>query len=102
MKFVAYLLLFYLTLLTALPSVRAVKMQFGNNCEMSIANAKQNECEKGKFVSALNFSALQFVGELQYSIKSNFFNFDAKPSKSFYDSFFVSNYQNSIWHPPKV
>lgn len=102
MKNVIYILLIYLTALTVLPSVRALKLQFGNSCEQSCDNSKQKECETGKFVMSLNFSPLQIIKSNNFNFNFELFDFELKKKTSFYDSFFVSNIQNSIWHPPKV
>lgn len=101
MKFKIHILLFYLIALTALPSVRAMKMNFGNSCKMSCQKNDDSECEKGKFVMSLNFSPVQFVKELNYDFIFVFQTVDKKDTKSFYENFFNSNYQNAIWHPPK-
>jgi hypothetical protein len=101
MKFKVYLLFIYLIALTALPSVRAIKLQFGNCIEQSCTNSEQNECENGKFVMGLNFSPVQVVTELNYSFKAILPDYKLKKETSFYEAYFVSNYQNSIWHPPK-
>lgn len=102
MRVTIYILLFYLFSITALPSVRALKVQFGSNCEHSCSKKKQNECDNAKFVMSLNFSPLQFVNEIQYSLTSDLLNFDKQKQKSFYDAFFISKYLNSIWNPPKL
>ena len=102
MKAKVYILFIYLIVLTALPSVRAVKLQFENNCEKTCDNSEQNGCEKGKFVMGLNFSPLQIIKSYAYNLNLDFFYFELKKEASFYDAFFVSNYQNNIWHPPKV
>jgi hypothetical protein len=78
-----------------------MKLQFGNNCEQSCSNSEKSECGNGKFVMSLNFSPVQFVNELTYNFKEIITDFDLKKESSFYESFFISYYQNTIWHPPK-
>lgn len=103
MKTKVYLLFIYLVVLTALPSVRAVKLQYVNNTEHNCNDSGQDECENGKFVMSLNFSPLQIIKSYNHSSNLNIdlFDFELKNESSFYDAFFVSKYQNSIWHPPK-
>lgn len=101
MKNLIYILLLYLFALSALPSVRAMKLQFGDNCEKSCNGFEKNNCEKGKFVMNLNFSPLQFVKSLYYTLDFGFYVFKLKEKTSFYKSFIISIYQKSIWNPPK-
>ena len=100
MKLRVHILLIYLIALTVLPSARAIKMQFGNTCEMSCHKNDDSECENGKFVMSLNFSPVQFVKEV--SFPSVIFLIPLKEKTiTFYRNFFVSNYFSNIWHPPK-
>ena len=101
MKFKVYLIIIYLIALTALPSVRAMKLQFAVNNEKSCTTSAPIECEKGKLVMSLNFSPLQFVNEITYTFKSSFIYFDLRKETSFYDSSLISFHQETIWHPPK-
>ncbi|WP_339887900.1 hypothetical protein [uncultured Flavobacterium sp.] len=101
MKFKVYILLIYLVALTALPSVRAIKLQLGSNCEQSYNNSEEKECKNGKFVMSLNFSPVQVINEIHYSLKTIITYFDLKKETSFYEAYFISIYQTSIWHPPK-
>ena len=81
--------------------MRAMKVQFGDSCKMTCQKTEDSGCEKGKFVMSLNFSPVQFVKEINYDLAINFIVTDKKSVKSYYETFFNSNYQNSIWHPPK-
>lgn len=101
MKSKVYILFIYLVVLTALPSVHAVKLQFGNSNEQTCCDSEQNECENGKFVMSLNFSPLQIIKSCNYNFNLDLFYFELKKETSFYDSFFASNFENNIWHPPK-
>jgi hypothetical protein len=96
-----YILFIYLVVLTVLPSVRAVKLQFAYNCEQNCDDSEQNKCEKGKFVMSLNFSPLQIIKSYNYNLHLNLFYFELKKESTFYDAFVVSKFQNTIWHPPK-
>lgn len=100
MKFKIYILLFYLIALTVLPSVRAMKVQFGSTCEMSCQKSEESGCDKGKFVMSLNFSPVQFVKEI--SIYPTIYLIPLKEKiEIFYRNFLISNYFSNIWHPPK-
>lgn len=110
MKSWSYILCFYLLVLMGLPTVRALKMQFGTPCEQTTCESdsscdknSSNGCEKGKFVMSLNFSPVQFVGTQDLS--SILFSLDVvrdKKQTSYYEKIFISKYQQSIWHPPKL
>lgn len=101
MKFLIYIVLTYLFVLTALPSVRALKVLKGNSCESSCSKSEEMECETAKFVMSLNFSPVQFVKEIRYFLIFEIPSIHKKEMKSFYKLIFKSYYQNSIWHPPK-
>jgi starvation-inducible outer membrane lipoprotein len=67
MKFFAYLLCFYLFALTALPSVRAIKMQFSEKCQSTCqkmnsdtAYVKMNVRLSGGNHLLTNFSSKNF------------------------------------------
>ena len=104
MKFSVHILCFYLLLLVALPSVRAIKMVVNDKCEKTCHTSSSSEssgCEKGKIIMSLNFSPVQFVGELDFKPEITFPDFKIEKEKSNYEKIFISKYQNSIWHPPK-
>ena len=69
MKFKVYILFIYLVTLTVLPSVRAMKLQFGETSEQACNSSEPIECDKGKLVMSLNFSPIQFVNELNFIFK---------------------------------
>lgn len=86
--------------LTILPSVRAMKVEFGDNCKMTCQKTADSGCEKGEFVMSLNFSPVQFVKEV--SIQSSIYLIPLKEKITiFYRIFLVSKYFSNIWHPPK-
>lgn len=101
MQFKIHILLIYLTVLTALPSVRAIKLQFGNKSEQTCENSAQNKCVTGKFIMLLNFTPLQIIKAHNFYIKAVFFDVELQRASSFYKVFLISNYLTSIWHPPK-
>lgn len=87
-----------------LPSVRALKIQFGKSCETTQCENQTNSgCEKSKIIMNLNFSPVQFVAEQK--IPESNFNFDfitTQKENLFYYKIFIPRYINSIWHPPKI
>lgn len=100
MKFKIYILLLYLVTLTVLPTVRALKVQFSNDCHMTCQKTEDSGCDKGKFVMSLNFSPVQFVKEV--SIQPTIYLIPLKEKVTiFYRNFLVSKYLSNIWHPPK-
>ncbi|VXB52228.1 conserved hypothetical protein [Flavobacterium sp. 9AF] len=101
MKFTSVAILVYLMVLMALPSVRAIKLQLGNECEENCDASKQNECEKGNFIMSLSFSPLQIIKTLTFNLSISNTDFELKKESSFYESFFVSAFHNTIWNPPK-
>lgn len=50
---------------------------------------------------SLNFSPVQFVGELDFKPEITFSEFKIEKEQSNYEKIFISRYQHSIWHPPK-
>lgn len=103
MKFSVHILCVYLLLLVALPSVRAMKMLTSQNCEQTChtSSSESSGCEKGKIIMSLNFSPVQFVGELDFKPEITFPEFKIEKEQSNYEKIFISRYQHSIWHPPK-
>lgn len=108
MKFFAYIFCFYLFALTALPSVRAMKMQFSEKCQSTCNNGnsetgKSSGCDKGKIIMNLNFNPVHY--ETSKSIfncsKIDFIDLACKENNS-YKEVFISQYKSSIWQPPKI
>ncbi|MCL9769799.1 hypothetical protein NAT47_05160 [Flavobacterium sp. HXWNR69] len=103
MKLFSCILFIYLTALTTLPSVRAMKVFFKEQCEISCHASDSDAlgCEKGKIIMGLNFSPVQFVSELDFKPEIIFAEFKIQKEQSNYEKIFISKYQSSIWHPPK-
>lgn len=107
MKFFAYIFCFYLFALTALPSVRAIKMHFSEKCQSSCQkmNPKKGEpsgCEKGKIIMNLSFNPVHYVtSQSFFNIKATFIELVKKESST-YKKVFIWQYKNSIWQPPKI
>ena len=108
MKFFAHIFCFYLFALTALPSVRAIKMQFSEKCQSSCQKSNSNNqepsgCEKGKIIMNLSFNPVHFETSKSFSNNSKFaFAEIATEDNIAYKNVFISKYKNSIWQPPKV
>jgi hypothetical protein len=104
MKFFAYLLCFYLTILTALPSVRVMKMEFfeKNQSSCKTNNDSQSSCERGNVIMNLNFSPSQCINAqfIPFILVIPLFE-PIKKEKSNYEKIFISQYISSIWQPPK-
>lgn len=98
MKFTIKIVLFYLIVLIALPTIRVIKLSiYESVCDNSIPT----ECEKGKFIMSLNFSPVQCVSELIFKPELLITEFNLIKEQSTYEKIFISKYQQSIWHPPK-
>lgn len=108
MKHLAYILCFYLTALTVLPSVRAIKMHFSAQCTtMCNSTTSENEipsgCEKGKFIMNFNFSPVQFIQTLFIPNKVALLAFEtSKKGIANYEKGCIDHYNNAIWQPPKI
>lgn len=108
MKIFAPIFCFYLFALTALPSVRAIKMQFLENCQSSCQKNSSNSeetpgCEKGKIIMNLSFNPVYYETwlSLSYNKKNVFFQI-VKEENIAYKKVFISQYKGSIWQPPKI
>lgn len=108
MKFIASLFCFYLFALTALPSVRALKMQFSEQCKNSCQkdNSSTDEpsgCEKGKIIMSLSFNPVLYeTSKSAVADKLNVFTIRTKKENTIYKNVFISKYNSSIWQPPKI
>lgn len=100
MKTKIYILLFYLFAITALPSVRAVKVMLCTKTESSCSKTS-NECETGNFVMTLSFNSIQFVKEQLVLLTVHNFEINNK-SVFFYVKHFFPSYYGFFWHPPKI
>ena len=108
MKFFALFISFYLATLTALPTVRVIKMHFAEKCQSSSKknNSKKNTsdggCQKEKCVLNLTFNNATFVVFNQnYNFKTSFIAVE-KLEKSHYHKSFIPKYNVVIWQPPEA
>lgn len=94
--------------LTALPSVRAVKVTFIGKCHSESQqpfpeNKDPLGCQKGKIIMNLNFSPIQYFNEsLPYTGAITFTFETIKKEKLNYKKVFIDQYHNKIWQPPKI
>jgi hypothetical protein len=105
MKLFAYIFCFYLTSLISLPSVRVLKMQWNDSCISSCTKSDFNtdkNCEKGKIIMSLNFTPVSYITTKIYTATPQNFVITSKKEKIFYHKNLLSNYQNTIWQPPKI
>lgn len=103
MKFFAVFLCFYFSALTVLPSVRAVKMYFSENCTINTEKGTPTGCEKGKIIMNLNFNPVQFVASAinLKSEKADYFEIRNSEVTRFV-KVFIAQYKSAIWQPPKI
>lgn len=100
MKFTIHIIIYYLFLITLLPSVRAIKMQFSINSKE--CSFKGTDCEMGKLVANLNFSSVQIIKTMKLELKEFITLFySQKQNQFFYILRLKSPLENSIWRPPK-
>lgn len=89
----------------ALPSVRVVKIKFSEGCQSSCdkSNFENNDgCEKGKIIMSLNFTPVSYITTKIYTATPQNFVITSKKETIFYHKNLLSNYQNTIWQPPKI
>ncbi len=102
MRFSSYILVFYFLIITVLPSVRAIKTQFGTVTAQE-CGYKGTDCEMGKLIAGLTFSAVQFIKELKINVKQESeIGYSKEQIQFFYILFLRSPFQNFIWRPPKI
>jgi hypothetical protein len=107
MKVFASILFIYIIALTAIPSVRAVKITLQKYYPEAQNRKSENcdamGCEKGKIIMTLSFSPSQyFNNSLLFTTPIlHSFALTAK-EKLNYKSNFIDQYHNSIWQPPKI
>lgn len=107
MKFWATVLIGYIMVLTALPSVRAIRITYGH-CPMQMQNKTSDNqdaegCQKGKFIMTLNFSPVHYVGQTpDWAVGSIPLFFSHKKALLTYHKVLIDQYNHQIWQPPKI
>ncbi|MFN8274739.1 MAG: hypothetical protein U0X58_07660 [Flavobacteriaceae bacterium] len=107
MKIFASILIIYILALTALPSVRAIRVTM-SNCPAaaqhhSTDNSDSEECPRGKFIMTLNFSPLQYFNHaLPLESALSYRLMVVQNDRLVYTKVFIDQYYNQIWQPPKI
>lgn len=107
MKIFASLLFIYIMALTALPSVRAIRITFGKCHAATEQNTTENNdpagCHKGKIIMTLNFSPIQYFNQaVVHNEPYSYALASLKKERSTYCKVFIDQYHNQIWQPPKI
>lgn len=90
-----------------MPTVRVVKLHFAEKCESTCKkNSSDKEtapsgCSKEKCFLNLNFNPGQFIVQQIQKISLKRLTDFEKNNNLSYKKVFISNYKNTIWHPPK-
>lgn len=108
MKIFASILFVYIMALTALPSVRAIRITFVGKCKAATEQkaadtADPAGCQKGKIIMTLNFSPIQyFNAPMVHSEPYSYALASVKKERLTYHKVFIDQYHNQIWQPPKI
>lgn len=106
MKIFGFFICIYFTILTALPTVRLIKIHLHKKCQSSFvkSNSKNNAnngCQKEKCIIDLTFNSSAFLNMNQnYSFKTSFIPFKII-EKSECHKIFIPQYSATIWQPPE-
>jgi len=105
MKKVIFIFILYVGILTALPSVRALKAYFISPCvtEKSCEMNPNSGCDTSNFIMSLSFNALQYIN-IQ-TIYDSIFIFDLLLDKIKLlpqNTAIILGFKSAIWHPPKL
>lgn len=107
MRYFIILLFLYFSALTILPSVRALKLHFTENCQSSCQNENtENEpasgCQKEKCLLNFNFNTSVFlVFASTFELQKELF-FNVEKANTHYHKNFISNFNVTIWQPPEL
>lgn len=107
MKFFAFTICLYITVLTILPSVKAIKMTYFETCQMSCSSNDSdrdlpNGCGKEKCLLNFNLNSATFlVFTTDYQLSKAFLN-NALKEKIHYHKSLKSKFRVTIWQPPEI
>lgn len=107
MKVFAFTLCCYLTVLTVLPSAKAIKMTYFEPCQMSCDKSDSesdfpNGCGKEKCVLNFNFNNATFlVFTTDYQLPKQYLSLNNK-EKIQYHNHLKSHFSVTIWQPPET
>lgn len=101
MKYIVSVFCFYLFVLIALPSVRAIKLTLISNSEVQCGS--NSECKTGEFIMNLCFSPVQITPS-SFKLNNAFQIFYPQVKKTifYYQNSYITLLLNFIWNPPKV
>ena len=107
MKVFAFTLCLYLTVLTALPSAKAIKMTYFETCQMSCTDNDSesdlpNGCGKEKCVLNFNFNNATFlVFTTDYQLTNQYVSLVTKEKVQYHKNL-TSHFSVTIWQPPET
>lgn len=107
MKFLAFTICLYLTVLTVLPSVKAIKMTYFESCQMSCADNDSdsdlpNGCGKEKCLLSFNFNNATFlVFTTDYQLPKHYISLINKEKIQYHNNL-TSHFSVTIWQPPET
>lgn len=108
MKFFALFICFYFTTLTALPTVRVIKLYFAENCQSSCGKSttkkstSDDHCQKEKCIlnTAFNYTSFLVLNQT-YNFKTLLVPLK-QVEKAVYHKIFIPKYRVVIWQPPET
>jgi len=94
-------------MLTALPSVRAMKLQFIGQCQSHCTKEMQKTtepggCEKGKIIMSLSFNPVQYTTTTWIPATTTLVVPTTKEQITSFKKVFLSRFKDAIWQPPKI
>lgn len=107
MKFFAFTICLYITVLTILPSVKAIKMTYFETCQMSCSSNDSdsdlpNGCGKEKCLLNFNLTSATFlVFSTDYQLSKAFAS-NVLKEKIQYHKNLKSKFRVTIWQPPEA
>lgn len=105
MKICIHIVCSYLFILTALPTVKVIKMHLAQNCQSSCHKKDTDipsDCQKNKCILNFNFNTNQFIVSQIQTITLHS-DFEIHKNKDlYYTKDFTEKYKNTIWQPPET
>lgn len=107
MKLFAFTICIYLSVLTVLPSAKAIKMTYFESCQMSCVDNDSesdlpNSCGKEKCVLNFNFNNATFlVFTTDYQLTKHYISLVSKEKIQYHNNL-TSDFNVTIWQPPET
>lgn len=107
MRYFTIVFFLYFSVLTILPSVRALKLHFSENTEnachkQNSENDSTSGCQKEKCLLNFNFNTSVFlVFASTFELQKELF-FNVEKANTHYHKNFISNFNVTIWQPPEL